>query len=54
MTALTIHGEPRAFEGDGATPLLWLLRASPGLTGARYGRGRVLCGAWTVSDPGAG
>jgi len=37
---------------DGATPLLWILRDSLGLTGTKYGCGKALCGACTVHVEG--
>jgi len=49
---LTVNGEERAVEADGATPLLWVLRDELGLTGTKYGCGEGLCGACTVLEEG--
>jgi isoquinoline 1-oxidoreductase alpha subunit len=46
--ALTINGEPRRFDGDGEMPLLWFLRDTLQLTGAKYACGVGQCGACTV------
>ncbi len=48
MIELTVNGEARSHAGDPAMPLLWYLRDSLGLTGAKYGCGVGLCGACTV------
>ena len=37
---------------DPATPLLWVLRDSIGLTGTKYGCGIAMCGACTVHIDG--
>jgi isoquinoline 1-oxidoreductase subunit alpha len=50
---LTINGIPRQFDGDPATPLLWVLRDALQLTGTKYGCGQGLCGACTVHVDGA-
>ncbi len=46
----TIHlnGQLREVEADPATPLLWVLRETLGLTGTKFGCGMALCGACTV------
>jgi isoquinoline 1-oxidoreductase alpha subunit len=49
---LTINGERRTFDGDPATPLLWVLRDGLALTGTKYGCGMGLCGACTVHIDG--
>ncbi|MEO1035289.1 MAG: (2Fe-2S)-binding protein [Pseudomonadota bacterium] len=36
------------FDGDGATPLLWVLREPLNLTGTKFGCGTGQCGACTV------
>jgi isoquinoline 1-oxidoreductase alpha subunit len=46
--ALTVNGEPRTVDVDPATPLLWVLRDSLGLTGTKFGCGIAQCGACTV------
>jgi isoquinoline 1-oxidoreductase subunit alpha len=46
--SLTINGEPKSFDGDPDTPLLWVLRDDLGLTGTKFGCGAGLCGACTV------
>jgi isoquinoline 1-oxidoreductase alpha subunit len=48
MINLTVNGEAREFSGDGSMPLLWYLRDLLGLTGAKFGCGKGLCGACTV------
>lgn len=45
---LTINGETRTADVEGDTPLLWVLRDTLGLVGAKYGCGAALCGACTV------
>lgn len=52
MLTLTINGAPRRFDGDPATPLLWVLRDALSLTGTKYGCGQGLCGACTVHVDG--
>ncbi len=48
MTALTVNGVPRTFDGDGTMPLLWFLRDELHMTGTKFGCGMALCGACTV------
>jgi isoquinoline 1-oxidoreductase alpha subunit len=48
MVKLTVNGAARVVDVDPATPLLWVLRDSLGLTGTKYGCGMALCGACTV------
>ena len=45
---LRVNGERRTADVDGDTPLLWVLRDTLGLVGAKYGCGAALCGACTV------
>ncbi len=45
---LTVNGRRRVVTVDAATPLLWVLRDTLGLTGTKYGCGSSLCGACTV------
>lgn len=47
-TGFTVNGLVVEAEGDGATPLLDVLRNTLGLTGTRYGCGAELCGACAV------
>ena len=53
MINLTVNGEAREFSGEGDMPLLWYLRDLLGLTGAKFGCGKGLCGACTVHMNGA-
>jgi isoquinoline 1-oxidoreductase alpha subunit len=46
--AFTLNGKPVQVDVDPATPLLWVLRDTLGLTGAKFGCGAGLCGACTV------
>ncbi len=48
MISLIVNGEARELEVDPATPLLWVLRDTLGLTGTKYGCGIAACGACTV------
>jgi isoquinoline 1-oxidoreductase alpha subunit len=48
MTSFVLNGKPVQVDVDPATPLLWVLRESLGLTGTKYGCGMALCGACTV------
>ena len=48
MIKLTVNGQSMDFDGSGEMPLLWFLRDVAGLTGAKFGCGRGLCGACTV------
>ena len=45
---LRINGKEITTDVDPKTPLLWVLRDSPGLTGTKFGCGMALCGACTV------
>jgi len=45
---LTVNGRKITAEADPATPLLWVLRDTLGLTGTKFGCGASLCGACTV------
>lgn len=44
-----LNGEPVDLEVETDRRLLWILRSDLGLTGTKYGCGRGLCGACTVS-----
>lgn len=48
MSTLNINGQARTVDVDPATPLLWALRDSLGLTGTKFGCGAAQCGACTV------
>ena len=48
VIALIVNGKRRTVEATPATPLLWVLRDTPGLTGTKYGCGIAQCGACTV------
>lgn len=48
MLTLNVNGIDRSLDVDPATPLLWVLRDTIGLTGTKYGCGMALCGACTV------
>ena len=53
MISLSVNGKARELEVDPATPLLWVLRDTLGLTGTKYSCGIALCGACTVHVDGA-
>jgi isoquinoline 1-oxidoreductase alpha subunit len=53
MLTLNINGKDLAVNADEATPLLWALRDTLGLTGTKFGCGAALCGACTVHLNGA-
>jgi aerobic-type carbon monoxide dehydrogenase small subunit (CoxS/CutS family) len=44
----TVNGTPRTVEVESDTKLLWVLRETLNLTGAKYGCGEGQCGACTV------
>jgi isoquinoline 1-oxidoreductase alpha subunit len=53
MITLNINGEERPLgDIDPATPLLWALRDTLGLTGTKFGCGIAQCGACTVHVDG--
>ena len=52
MPRLIINGQTREADVDPDTPLLWVLRDTLGLTGAKYGCGIAQCGACTVHIDG--
>lgn len=45
---LTVNGAIRSVDASPDTPLLWVLRDSLGLTGAKFGCGLGVCGACSV------
>ncbi len=53
MTTINLNGKDVAVQADPATPLLWALRDTVGLTGTKFGCGQALCGACTVHLDGA-
>ena len=48
MIAITVNTQRREVDVEPSTPLLWVLRDTLGLTGAKYGCGMALCGSCTV------
>jgi isoquinoline 1-oxidoreductase subunit alpha len=48
MISFTVNGQKHEVGVDPATPLLWVIRDTIGLTGTKYGCGEALCGACTV------
>lgn len=53
MISFQVNGKRAAFEGDGATPLLWVLRDHLQLRGSKFGCGIGQCGACSVHIDGA-
>lgn len=51
--AINVNGRQRTVDVLPDTPLLWVLRDSLGLTGAKYGCGIGACGSCTVLIDGA-
>ncbi|HLF25011.1 MAG TPA: (2Fe-2S)-binding protein [Anaerolineae bacterium] len=49
---LIVNGIEHTLDADPATPLLWMLRDTLGLTGTKYSCGMGLCGACTVHAEG--
>jgi isoquinoline 1-oxidoreductase subunit alpha len=52
MITLKVNGQDQQVDVDPATPLLWVLRDTIGLTGTKYGCGIAACGACTVHMDG--
>ncbi len=48
MVSFTVNNQKVTFDGDGETPLLWVLRDHLRLTGAKFSCGMGLCGACVV------
>ena len=53
MISFQVNGESASFDGDGATPLLWVLRDHLQLRGSKFGCGIGVCGACSVHIDGA-
>src|SRR4051812_40302705 len=53
MPTLHINGKDVNVDADPATPLLWALRDTLGMTGTKFGCGQALCGACTVHLDGS-
>ena len=53
MATLNVNGKDIQVDADPATPVLWALRDTLGLTGTKFGCGQALCGACTVHIDGA-
>ncbi len=52
MISFQVNSEDVSFDGDEATPLLWVLREHFNLTGTKFGCGIGQCGACTVHVDG--
>ena len=52
MVKLNVNGKDYELDVNPETPLLWALRESLGLTGAKFGCGKAQCGACTVHVDG--
>lgn len=52
MTTLNVNGRDQTLDVDPATPILWALRDTLGLSGTKFGCGAALCGACTVMMDG--
>jgi isoquinoline 1-oxidoreductase alpha subunit len=48
MVSFRINSKTVTFDGDGATPVLWVIRDELGMTGTKYSCGVGECGACTV------
>ena len=53
MISFEVNGGPAGFDGDGETPLLWVLRDHLQLRGSKFGCGIGVCGACSVHIDGA-
>lgn len=52
MVSFKINSEEVSFEGDGSTPLLWVIRDHLKMTGTKFGCGIGQCGACTIHVDG--
>lgn len=52
MISFELNGKKVAVDVPGETPLLWVLREELGMTGTKFGCGKGLCGACTISLSG--
>jgi isoquinoline 1-oxidoreductase subunit alpha len=52
MTTVQVNGRQQTLNIDPATPMLWALRDTLGLSGTKFGCGVALCGACTVHVDG--
>jgi isoquinoline 1-oxidoreductase alpha subunit len=52
MASITVNGQRHEVNVDPATPLLWVLRDTLGMTGTKFGCGVAQCGACTVHIDG--
>jgi isoquinoline 1-oxidoreductase alpha subunit len=52
MIRFRVNGQSFTFEGDGDTPLLWVLRDHLGFKGAKFGCGIGVCGSCSVHVDG--
>lgn len=48
MISLKINGQSHSVDVDPATPLLWVIRDTVGLTGTKFACGIAVCGSCTV------